>query len=150
ENRVRTEVELSDEWLMTLGGNDVMNVLAHSRGVMPRHDGVKRIPAHVVGLERGTISIASEIIKAEMVRLPDFNLSAGKIVSPRIKNATADTQRHPGIIWHSHVGILGGKAFIEWTDLVPLCRVTRRPPLLSREGGNRFRQTQPASQSQRT
>src|SRR5262249_15516834 len=93
KNRVGTEIELSHQRLMTLGGNNVMNVLAHSSGVMSRHDGVERIPAHGVGLERSSIPIALQIVKAEMICLPDFDLRARKTASSRIENASVDRQR---------------------------------------------------------
>src|SRR5581483_5127625 len=95
-----------------------MDVLANAIGIVPGHDRFEFVAAGLVRLQAGAVTIAVEIVMAQMIGLPDLESGIGKRFGASTENLAGDDERHAGIVWRAQHRGVGRALLVKRTNLV--------------------------------
>ena len=84
EDGIGGEVKLCGQRFVSASTDQIVDVLADAARIVARHDRIETILSFAVSDQCGAVTVAVEIVEAQMICLPDFDFGAREHVSSRI------------------------------------------------------------------
>jgi hypothetical protein len=146
---ISREIKLRYKRLVPGACNQIVDVLAYASWVVPGHNGLNAVRTVRGCCQLSPESITIKIVPAVMIGLPNLDCGARYLWTRGAENDAANRERQAGICSGSQLSLVRRQPLVEWTDLIPLSRLSCRA-LLCLDSGNDIAQNQPGGQLQRS